>query len=122
MKRILKYIGYFIAVVVLTVAAILGYHFREQEIDVGLIPNEFTYCGSKIYGNNPQYQEITGWLKRNKEGWKKSYVTFVPGREYRSPAFNISVHPEFVVAWYKTDEGYPQFVKSIKNELPISCP
>ena len=121
MKRILKYIGYFVAAVALFVVAIVGYHFRAQEIDVGLIPNAFTYCGNKIYGSNAQYQEITDWLKRNREGWKKSYASYVPGNEYLSPAFNISVHPEFVVVWYKTDEGYPQFVKSIKSELPISC-
>ncbi len=121
MKRILKYIGYFVAVVALFVVEIVSYHFRAQEIDVGLIPNEFNYCGSKIYGNNPQYQEISDWLKRNKDEWKKSYASFVPGNEYHSQSFNISVHPDFVVVWYKTDEGYPQFVKSIKSELPLSC-
>ena len=121
MKRILKVVGYVLAVTALLAVAFLGYHFREQEIDVGLIPNKFSYCAHEIYGSNIHYQEITNWLKKNKAGWNISYASYVAGIEYRSPAFNISVHPNFVVVWYKTDEGYPQFVRSIKHQLPMEC-
>jgi len=122
MKHILKYIGYFLLAAVIVVVAIYNYHFREQDIDIGLIPHEFSYCGIQISGSHRSYMSITGWLKANQRGWVYTYTSYAPGAEYRSPEFNVSVHQGFVVVWHKTNEGYPQFVKKVTHELPLVCP
>ena len=122
MNRILKFIGYILTTVLLIAAAFLVYLLRGQEIDIGLISNEFTYCGRQINSGKPEYVKITNWLKHNRNGWTTSYASYVPGNEYLSPAFNVSVHSDFVLVWYKTDEGYTQFIKYVKHELPLTCP
>lgn len=85
------------------------------------IPEEFTYCGKKIWGSDKEYQEIVSWLKQNKDGWVSSFVTYVPTQVYRHPAFVVNVIEGGVVVSYKTDNGYPQFVKTITHGLNMSC-
>ena len=106
---------------ILIVVSAFLYIFREQSIDIGLIPNEFAYCGEAIWGNDAEYQKIVSWLKDNKEGWVISLVTFVPKQVYSSPAFNVNVMENSVVVSYKTDYGYPQYVKTIQHDLNNKC-
>jgi len=121
MKKIIKVFGYILTILILISAAIYLYVFREQKIDVGLIPNEFTYCGKKIYSNNKNYREIVSWLKTNKTGWVSSFVTFLPGHTYSSGAFNVNVISDIVVVSYKTDYGYPQYVRTGRHSLNVKC-
>ena len=116
----MKILGYiFVILVGLTTVAYL-YIFKWQTIDT-LTPPEFTYCGSQIWGSNPKYVEITQWLKNNKDDWDRSYASYVPGVEYRTGSYQINVLSNTVVVSYKTDYGFPQFVKQINHGLEISC-
>ena len=121
MKRVLKIASYSILGVVSIVGAGFLYMFRQQAIDVQFIPNEFAYCGDQIWGNDQEYREIVDWLKNNKDGWARSVVTYVPKQVYDSPAFKVNVMDSGVVVSYKTDFGYPQFVKSINHGLRKNC-
>ena len=117
-----KAIGYTtLSIAVICTAGYL-YIFRQQQIDVGLIPNEFSYCGRQIYGADPDYKEIVSWLKANKDGWVTSYASFAPLHTYQANAFKVYVFPEAVVVSYKNDYGYPQFIKSGKHQLAVQCP
>ncbi|MEM7401221.1 MAG: hypothetical protein AAF304_04645, partial [Pseudomonadota bacterium] len=75
MKKLLKICLYLLIFFLIIASVSYLIIFRNQEIDVGLIPNEFEYCGSQIYGSNPEYREIVAWLKANKYGWHRSYAT-----------------------------------------------
>jgi len=121
MRKFLKIIGYVITPVLLISIVGYLYIFRAQQIDTGLIPNEFNYCGKQIYGNNKNYKEIISWLKNNKSGWVSSFITFVPNHVYHTGAFRVNVLPDVVVVSYKTDYGYPQYVKRGKHSLSIKC-
>ena len=117
----MKFVVYFSLALSGIAACLYFYIFREREIDVGLIPKEFSYCGMQIYGNEKEYQEIVSWLKNNKEGWVLTYVSYVPKQVYRNPAFVVNVMSGGVVVSYKTDYGYPQYVKTTEHDLSLSC-
>ena len=102
-------------------SAIYLYIFREQEIDLGLIPSEFTYCGIQINRSNYVYSEIVSWLKENKEGWISSLATFSPKQTYRANAFQVYVLENLVVVSYKSDYGYSQFIKKAEHHLIKQC-
>jgi hypothetical protein len=121
MKKALKIVGILFLLVAIIFVSAYFYVFREQEIAVRFIPNEFEYCGSKIWGNDEEYKKIVSWLKQNKDGWVLSYVTFVPNMVYRHPAFVVNVIEGGVVVSYKTDYGYPQYVKTIEHGLSTKC-
>ena len=121
MKKALKIIGVITTILVLIGVGAYLYIFRQQEIAIRLIPNEFEYCGKKVWGNDKNYQEIVTWLKQNREGWVLSYVTYVPKQVYRHPAFTVSVMEGGVVVSYKTDYGYPQYAKTINHGINLEC-
>ncbi len=121
MKKALKLIGYLAILLLLLGVSAYFYIFRQQEIAVHFIPNEFTYCGKKILGKDKEYQEIVGWLKKNKSGWVASYVTYASKQVYHHPAFVVNVLEGGVVVSYKTDYGYPQLIKTINHGLNMSC-
>jgi len=121
MKKALKIIGYFVLCIIVLATAAYLYVFRQQEIEIRLIPNEFTYCGEQIWGKDKEYQEIASWLKNNKNGWVLSFVSYVPQQVYRHPAFVVNVLDGGVVVSYKTDYGYPQYVKTIDHGLNMNC-
>ncbi len=97
------------------------YVFREQEIRTDFIPPKFEFCGKSISKGDQEYEELTEILTLNKGGWVASFVSFVPTQVYNSPAFKVNVMGKQVVVSYKTDEGYPQFVKLIKHDWSGSC-
>ena len=97
------------------------YIFRVQEIDLGLIPREFTYCGIQINRSNPSCREIVSRLKENKEGWITSLVTFSPKQTYQVNAFQVYVLENLVVVSYKSDYGYSQFIKKGEHHLSKQC-
>ncbi len=102
-------------------SAIYLYIFRVQEIDLGLIPREFTCCGIQINRNNPSCREIVSRLKENKEGWITSLVTFSPKQTYQANAFHVYVLENLVVVSYKSDYGYSQFIKKGEHHLSKQC-
>lgn len=121
MKKALKIIGVITTILVLIGVGACSYIFRQQEIAIRLIPNEFEYCGKKVWGEDKNYQEIVTWLKQNKEGWVLSYATYVPKQVYRHPAFTVNVMEGGVVVSYKTDYGYPQYAKTINHGINLEC-
>ena len=121
MKKALKIIGDITTILVLIGAGAYLYLFRQQEIAIRLILNEFEYCGKKVRGNDKNYQEIVTWLKQNRDGWILSYVTYVPKQVYRHPAFTVNVMEGGVVVSYKTDSGYPQYAKTINHSINLEC-
>ena len=122
MKKVLIIGGIVVLSLLIIVAGTYLYIFREQQIDVGLIPNEFSYCGKQIYGNDPNYKEIVAWLNENKDGWVASFVTYAPKQVYRTGAFQVNVLEGAVIVSYKTDYGYPQFIKVVDHKLSKECP
>jgi len=121
MKKALIIFGYTILGLVIVGVGIYLYIFRSQEIDLTYIPKEFTYCGKQIWGKDKEYKEIITWLKQNKVGWKFSYVTYVPRQVYHYPSFVVNVLEGAVVVSYKTDYGYPQYIKTINHDLKLTC-
>ena len=121
MKKALKIIGDITTILVLIGAGAYLYLFRQQEIAIRLIPNEFEYCGKKVWGNDKNYEERVTWLKQNRDGWILSYVTYVPKQVYRHPAFTVNVMEGGVVVSYKTDSGYPQYAKTINHGINLEC-
>ncbi len=121
MKKIIKVTGYLILCFLLIGVGVYLYIFREQQINILLIPNEFTYCGKQIYGNNADYKEIVSWLNNNKNGWVTSYVSFIPKQTYKSASFQVNILDNAVVVAYKTDYGYPQFIKRTDHRMSKKC-
>ena len=121
MKKIAKIAVYIIVALLVVIGSTLLYVFREQEIDLDMLPNEFKYCGKQIYGNDPDYIKIISWLKQNKDGWRLSYASYVRKHVYDGRHFIVSVLDEMVVVSYKTDYGFPQFTKSGQHGLSKSC-
>lgn len=121
MNKVLKIIGVIASILLLVGVGTSLYVFRQQEIAIRFIPSEFEYCGKKVWGNDKHYQEIVTWLKKNKDGWVLSYVTYVPKQVYKHPAFNVNVLEGGVVVSYKTDYGYPQYVKTISHGINLEC-
>ncbi|QYJ95607.1 hypothetical protein [Shewanella spartinae] len=60
-------------------------------------------------------------LTNHKDGWVASFTSFVPTRVYYSPDFQVNIVGKQVVVSYKTDDGYPQFVKLIKYDWSSVC-
>ena len=121
MKKVLHIFGCIILLIIAIGIAVYFYVFRQQEIALRLIPNEFEYCGKQISTRDSEYKEIVSWLKKNKDGWVLSFATYVPQQVYRHPAFVVNVIKGGVVVSYKTDSGYPQYAKTIEHGLEMAC-
>ena len=121
MNIIFKVIGYLLGVLIVITLGVYLYMFREQSIDIDLVPTEFKYCGKQIYGDDESYENIVKWLKNNSDDWVLSFASYVPIHRYYHGAFNVNVHREAVIVSYKTDYGYPQFIKQGQHDLPLSC-
>jgi len=106
---------------VVLISATYFYVFREQEIRTDFIPPQFEFCGKSISKGDQEYEELIKILTLHKGGWVISFVSFSPTQVYNSPAFKVNVMGKQVVVTYKTDEGYPQFVKLIKYDWSGSC-
>lgn len=105
------------------IAAISGYLYfvHDQKIEVGFIPDEFKYCGQVITGSDPEYQEISSWLQSNSTGWNRYWNTQIAGVVYYYPAFSVVVFDGGVSVSYKTDYGFPRFIKSVRHSLNTAC-
>lgn len=105
------------------VVALSGYLYlaREQAIEVSFIPNEFKYCGKIITSNDREYKEISAWLHENRSGWRQDWNTQIAGVVYSYPAFSVVVFKGGVSVSYKTDSGFPRFIKSVDHGLNIEC-
>ena len=121
MRKVLKIVGIIFLAVAFLGTVVLLYIFRSQSIDVDLLPSEFEYCGKQIWGANEKYIEITNWIKNNSEGWSPSYASYAPELWYSYPSYRIGLLKKGVVVSYKTDNGYPQFYKSINHGLSMAC-
>jgi hypothetical protein len=64
-------------------------------------------------GNDSEYKEIKSWLATNQDDWFLSFASYVPRQIYRYPTFVVNVLQGGVAVSYKTDDGYPQYYKSI---------
>jgi hypothetical protein len=121
MKKSLKFFAYIVLALVTIAVGLYLYTFRQQEIEISLIPNEFSYCGKQISGNENEYQEIVSWLRSNKDGWVLSYVSYVPRQVYSHPAFVVNVMDGGVIVSYMTDYGFAQYAKTIEHGFGMSC-
>ncbi|ALU45867.1 hypothetical protein [Pseudoalteromonas rubra] len=110
-------------IVLVLIAAMTGYllYFRGQKVEVGFIPNAFQYCGKVITGADPEYREIVDWLHSNTKGWMRDWHMQIAGATYHSSAFLGTVFPGGVSVSYKTETGFPRFIKQINHNLSTSC-
>jgi hypothetical protein len=97
------------------------YYFRLQTIELKFIPTEFEYCNSIITVDDAQYQKLVIWLEANQSGWSVDWNTPVAGNIYRNSVFSVSVFRGGVSVGYKTDDGYPRFIKSVDHGLDLEC-
>jgi hypothetical protein len=121
MNKLIKFFAWFLLCVALTGLAAYLYVFRQQAIEIKFMPSEFSYCGKTISENDSDYKEIEAWLKNNQDDWVLSFVSYVPRQVYKHPAFAINVMDGAVTIYYKTDDGYPQYFKSINHKLELTC-
>ena len=118
MRRILKYSAFSLLVVVISGYL---YIFRDQEIELTYFPSYFEHCDTKISGKDHAYLLIREWLTENNDEWVHSFVSFAHGNRYFHPAFKVNILENVVIVSYKTDYGYPQFIKQGKHNLALSC-
>ena len=117
----MKIFGSLIAFILLTVLIVYILLFENQSIKTDFLPSQFENCGRTITNTDTQYIEITDWLVRNKDGWRRDWNTQVAGNVYRSAAFTVVVYETGVSVSYKTDDGYPRFIKTIPHKLDTTC-
>ena len=115
------FISIVITVILIGIAVYL-YIFREQEINLDLIPENFEYCNQTITTEDKEYQEIVKTLKQNKVGWVQSVASYIPKQTYVNDDFTIIVLKNALVVSYKVDGGYKQLVKTITHGLDNTCP
>lgn len=108
-------------VIILFSIAVYLYIFREQEIQLNLVPEHFEYCNQTITTEDKAYQEIFELLKHNKSGWVQSVASYIPEQTYMSEYFTVTVLKDALAISYKTENGYKQLVKSIDHELATNC-
>ncbi len=94
---------------------------QAQDVNVELIPLEFTLCGKVITRKDAEYVEIRNWLSENKSGWDIDWNTPIAGLLYSYPSYSIVVFPTGVHVGYKTDNGFTRLIKSKKHNLKTSC-
>ncbi len=121
MRIILKIIYALVILAILVTASGYLYFVRDQKIEVRFIPREFKYCDRVITGNDPEYQEITHWLRSNSYGWTRDWNTQITGLVYSYPAYSIVVFEGGISVSYKTDYGFPRFIKSVNHNLSVAC-
>ncbi|PHS11981.1 MAG: hypothetical protein COA86_18895 [Kangiella sp.] len=121
MNIYLKILGSLILFILALGLAMYFYFFIEQKIEVQYIPKEFRYCEKTITNVDLEYNEIVSWLKKNKEGWSRDWNTPIAGKYYSHPAFSVVVFQGGISVSYKTDNGYPRFIKSANHEFSTSC-
>lgn len=121
MKKTAKILVYLLLMAI--VVSLSGYLYltRDRAIEVRFIPNEFKYCGKIITSNDPEYKEISTWLYENSNGWRQDWNTLITGLVYSYPAFSVVVFKSGVSVRYKTDSGFPRFIKSVDHGLNIEC-
>jgi len=112
-----------VAVVILIIAAcyFYFYFFKNLEIETRFIPSEFEYCGAVINSDDMDYLNIERWLKSNSHGWDTDWNTLIQGNIYRNPAFSVVLFDGGVSVSYKTDNGYPRFIKSVEHGFKLEC-
>ncbi|WP_045856305.1 hypothetical protein [Teredinibacter purpureus] len=121
MKIIAKILAALLLITVIGVVSGYTYYVRGQKIEIDFMPREFNYCGRVIADIDPEFKEIVNWLRENSEGWSRDWNTQIAGLVYGYPAFSVVVFEGGVSVSYKTDSGYPRFIKSIKHSLKTSC-
>lgn len=116
----LKLIVRLLSLFAVTAIVLIAYLLRPQTISVS-IPPEFTYCDKQIFGGDSEYLEIKKWLEENSSGWRWNWHTPYAGEGYYGGSYNIAVFSEFVAVSYKTDWGFPQYIKSFDHGLVVNC-
>ncbi len=109
------------AVVILIIAACYFYFFKNLKIENRFIPIEFEYCGAVINSDDMDYLNIVRWLKGNNRGWDTDWNTPIQGNIYRNPAFSVVLFDGGVAVSYKTDNGYPRYIKSVEHGFKLEC-
>lgn len=117
----MKTLIYILTSLILIGIAVYLYIFREQVIDLELVPDHFEYCNQTITTEDKAHQEIFELLEQNKGGWVQSVASYIPEQTYMSEYFTIIVLKNALVISYKTEDGYKQLVKSIDHELVTDC-
>ena len=97
------------------------YGYKDQQLDLDLIPNKLTYCGSEITENSRAYQDIVSWLKSNKNGWITSSKKYNSNLAYPADNYDVNILPNAVVVSHKTDNELTQHVKIIEHQLSTQC-
>jgi hypothetical protein len=113
-------------VVILLIAAFYMVFFA-QKIDPSYLPPQLQYCGKTLRPNDSTYQELASWLAKNQQGWGMSFAKLESENEAKSPirfqssAFWVEIEVDRVIVSYKTDCGFPQFIKYTSHSLPTKC-
>ena len=110
-----------LALILLSSIGAYVYLAQSQDINVELMPPEFTLCGKVITREDAEYVEIKNWLSENKSGWDIDWNTPIAGLLYSYPSYSIVVFPTGVHVGYKTDNGFTRLIKSKKHNLKTSC-
>lgn len=121
MKIVAKILVALLLIVIVVATSSYLYFIRDQKIEIDFIPGEFKYCSRVITGSDPEYREISSWLRANSSGWVRDWNTQIAGVVYSYPAFWVVVFKGGVSVSYKTDYGFPRFIKSVNHGLSIEC-
>jgi hypothetical protein len=114
------------AVVILLITAFYLVFFA-QKIDPRYLPAQLQHCGNTLQPNDIQYKQLANWLDKNRQGWGMSFAKLKKENNEKNPlrfessAFWVEIEVDRVVVSYKTDFGFPQFIKYTSHSLPIEC-
>ena len=124
MKKLIKIVVGFVVFIIVGIAAALLYLDRSQQIDfTAYFPNELDHCGKTIYQNDAEYIDLLNWFNANKDGWRYTPASYVPGNIYASPAFSANILGDRVIVNYQAKNGaWNQVHKEKKpEELSYGC-
>ncbi|MBA6399925.1 hypothetical protein [Colwellia sp. BRX10-4] len=76
-----------LALILLSSIGAYVYYAQSQDVNVELMPPEFTLCGKVITREDVEYVEIRNWLSENKSGWDIDWNTPIAGLLYSYPSY-----------------------------------
>jgi len=123
MKRFIKVVAFFVAIVAIVVAGIMLYWDRAQEIDfAALLPDELEHCDRTIGKDAAEYIQLKDWFELHQKGWRNTPASYGP-QTYISPKISVTVLVGGVVVNYETGSGsWSQVAKwTENNDLPWEC-
>jgi hypothetical protein len=122
--KLFKFIAF--GVIILLIAAFYLVFFA-QKIDPKYLPAQLQYCGKTLKPEDTTYQQLASWLAKNRQGWGMSFAKLERDNSkksplrFQSPAFWVEIEADRVIVSYKTDFGFPQFIKYTDHLLPTEC-